>query len=92
MNKNNINAIKKILFTIILLFGLSMSTMVITSCSCSPEALGRKDAKELNQAVRENSSKKMNRATKHSERHLDKYQNDRDKYFRYVDAYKNALE
>ena len=34
----------------------------------------------------------MDKASKHSENHLKKYQNDRDKYFRYIDAYKSALE
>ena len=63
-----------------------------TSCSSSPEALGKRDAKELNRAINNNSSKGIDNATKHRERHLKKYQNDRDKYFRYWDAYKEALE
>jgi hypothetical protein len=54
--------------------------------------LGQRDAKELNRAINNNSSKGIDKATKHRERHLKKYENDRDKYFRYWDAYKMALE
>lgn len=82
---------KRLRYAVILLLGLGMVTTV-TSCSSSPEALGQRDAKELNRAINNNSSKGIDKATKHRERHLKKYENDRDKYFRYWDAYKMALE
>lgn len=83
---------KRLRSAVILLLCVSMVIITTTSCSGSPETLGRKDAEEMNRAIQHNSANEMNKASKHSENHLKKYQNDRDKYFRYIDAYKNALE
>ena len=83
---------KRLLSAVILILCVSIVSTTTTSCSSSPETLGRKDAEEMNRAIKHNSANEMDKASKHSENHLKKYQNDRDKYFRYIDAYKSALE
>lgn len=75
---------KKLLYAVMLLLGLSM----ITSCSCTPESLARKDARELNRAIDRGNVNAMDRAERHSDKHLNRYRNNSTKYFRYVDEYK----
>lgn len=80
---------KKIIYVAMLLLGLSMMT---SSCFSSPESLAKKDAQAMNKAVERNDAKAMEEAGRASEKHLNKYSDDRDKYFRYVDTYKNELK
>lgn len=71
---------------LLLCFGGSM-----TSCSCSPESIAKRDAMEMNRAIDKCDADAMDKAERRSEKHLDKYRNDMDKYFRYVDTYKKYL-
>lgn len=79
---------KKILYAVMLLLGLSM----MVSCSVSPEEQAKKDAKAMNRALENNDADAMTKAERAMEKHLNKYSDDRDKYFRYVDTYKDNLK
>gem|GEM_PF-4909702 len=45
----------------------------------------------MNRAIDKCDADAMDKAERRSEKHLDKYRNDMDKYFRYVDTYKKYL-
>ena len=90
MNFNkDIGVMKKRIFIVILLLCLGLS---ITSCACSPEAIAKKDAKEMNKAMDKRGSNAMDKAERHFEKHLSKYNKDQDKYFRYYNAYMEHLD
>lgn len=86
---NDMWVMKKHICIAMLLFCLGLS---ITSCACSPEAIAKKDAKEMNKAMDKRDSDAMDKAERHFEKHLSKYNNDQDKYFRYFNAYKEHLD
>ncbi len=72
---------------------LSLSCLfIIVSCSSSPEALAKQDAIEMNRAMEKGDADAMERANERSERHLNKFRNNSDEYFKYVDTYKKNLK
>lgn len=72
---------------------LSLTCLFIAvSCSSSPEALAKQDAIEMNRAIEKGNADAMERANERSERHLDKFRNNSDDYFKYVDTYKKNLK
>ena len=79
---------KRLVYAAMLLLGLSM----MVSCSVSPEEQAKKDAKAMNRALENNDADAMTKAERAMEKHLNKYSDDRDKYFRYVDTYKDNLK
>lgn len=79
---------KKTMFAVTLLLSLCLS---FGSCSVSPETQAIKDAKAMNRALEKNDADAMMKADKTMERHLKKYSNDSDKFFRYADTYKDNL-
>lgn len=80
---------KKTLYAVMLLFGLGM---ISVSCSTSPEVQAKKDAKVMNRALEKNDANAMRKAERTMKKHLNKYSNNREKYFRYADTYKDNLE
>ena len=80
---------KKTLYAVMLLFGLGM---ISVSCSTSPEVQAKKDAKVMNRALEKNDANAMRKAERTMKKHLNKYSNNREKYFRYVDTYKDNLK
>ena len=62
------------------------------SCTGSPESLARKDAHEMNRAIKKGDARAMEKAEQQSQKHLSKYKNNQEKYFRYVDMYKSELK
>ena len=46
----------------------------------------------MNKAMDKRDSDAMDKAERHFEKHLSKYNNDQDKYFRYFNAYKEHLD
>ena len=80
---------KKTLYTVMLLFGLGM---ISVSCSTSPEVQAKKDAKVMNRALEKNDANAMRKAERTMKKHLNKYSNNREKYFRYADTYKDNLK
>ena len=80
---------KKTLYAVMLLFGLGM---ISVSCSTSPEVQAKKDAKVMNRALEKNDANAMRKAERTMKKHLNKYSNNRDKYFRYADTYKDNLK
>lgn len=79
---------KKLIYAAMLLLGLSMT---IVSCSVSPEEQAKKDAKAMNRALEKNDTDAMMKAERNRGKHLNQYSDDRDKYFRYADTYKDNL-
>lgn len=80
---------KKFIYSAILLLVLGI---VNNSCSSSPEAQAKKDAKSMNKALEKNDADAMRKAERTMEKHLNKYSNNMDKYFRYADTYKDNLK
>jgi len=80
---------KKTLYAVMLLFGLGM---ISVSCSTSPEVQAKKDAKVMNRALEKNDANAMRKAERTMKKHLNKYSNNREKYFRYADTYKDNLK
>ena len=80
---------RKIMYAAMLLLGLSMTNV---SCSTSPEAQAKKDAKAMNKALEKNDVDAMTKAQHSMEKHLHKYSDDSEKYFKYLDTYKDNLE
>lgn len=80
---------KKTLYAVMLLFGLGM---ISVSCSTSPELQAKKDAKVMNRALEKNDANAMRKAERTMKKHLNKYSNNREKYFRYADTYKDNLK
>jgi hypothetical protein len=80
---------KKTLYAVMLLFGLGM---ISVSCSTSPEVQAKKDAKVINRALEKNDANAMRKAERTMKKHLNKYSNNREKYFRYADTYKDNLK
>ena len=80
---------KKTLYAVMLLFGLGM---ISVSCSTSQEVQAKKDAKVMNRALEKNDANAMRKAERTMKKHLNKYSNNREKYFRYADTYKDNLK
>lgn len=78
---------KKIMYATTLLIGLSM---MVVSCSVSPEKQAIKDAKAMNKALEKNDVDAMTKAEKTMEKHLQKYDyKDKSTYW---DTYKDNLK
>ena len=58
----------------------------------SPSQLGQQDAIEMNNALRSNDIRKIEKAERHRNEHLQKYNNNSDAAFEYMDAYRDALD
>lgn len=80
---------KRFVYAAMLLLGLSM---ISVSCSTSPEAQAKEDAKVMNRALEKNDADAMRKAERTMKKHLNKYSNNREKYFRYADTYKDNLK
>ena len=76
--------------------GLVITLLIGTICmfrGCSsPESLAKKDAKEMAKAMDKQKARAMEKAMRKQEKHLSRYRNNRDKYFRYSDAYHEELQ
>ena len=76
--------------------GLAITLLIGAICmfsSCSsPESIAKKDAKEMAKAMNKQNARAMEKAMKQQEKHLSRYREDRDKYFRYSDAYKEEIQ
>ena len=76
------------------LFLMSIICLSISSCSSTPEELGRKDAQAFTRAVERQSDRAYDRAERRRIRHEKKFLNNRwnpEAYVRYVEAYGQAL-
>ena len=80
---------KKLMCAVMLLLGMSMTSV---SCSTSPESQAKKDAQAMNRALEKNDGDAMLKAERTMKKHLNNYSNNRDKYFRYADTYKDNLK
>lgn len=77
---------------IILILITSLFLISTTSCSSSPESLAKQDAIEMNRAIEKGDADAMERANERSERHLNKFRDNSDDYFKYWDTYKRNLK
>lgn len=73
------------------IIGLVIGLLLLSSCSCSPEAYGRKDAIEWKKATLKGNINHVEKAERKAYRHQKKYDKDLDKLDRYFQAYKDAL-
>ena len=85
ITKITIKRVLKILVLVLLLI------LMARSCS-TPEKYAKRDAKEMNRAMDRENGNAMERAERHFEKHLYRYRNNSDKYFRYADTYKEYID
>ena len=85
MKNQQLKGLSKVLLVLCIL-------ITIPSCTGSPEALAKKDAMEANRAIKKGNARALDKSQAHSQIHLNKFKNNKDKYFRYVDTYKKYTQ
>ena len=80
---------KKVIYVVMILFGMNVFFVSCDTTLSSPEELGRKDARALWNAFDRQDLKAANDATEARDKHMEKFSEDPSKLGRYIKAYRD---